>query len=509
MESTTKPTSEDAASNDVSNGAPSDGSPSDGSPEATQSPYTRVIDLTSKAQKKRRQKEVGLPEPDPALDEVTIDDVPDVVGQAVRAAGWTDLMDVQKKAIPYLLARRDIMVQSQTGSGKTGAFLLPLFELLDPDRAEQQALILTPTRELARQIHEEFERMKIATPETNSLETALIYGGVSYKPQIDALEGGAQVVVGTPGRVLDLLNKGHIKTDTIRVFILDEADEMLSMGFYPDMKEIQEPLPKGRASYMFSATMPPKIRSVAREFLDDPGFLSLSSEKVSVDEIKYRYHLVPKMDKDRALERLIELEEPESSLIFANTKREVSYLQKFLKNKGYDVEEMSGDLSQPKREEAIDRLRTGETRLLVATDVAARGIDISDLSHVFIYDVPQDQEYLIHRSGRTARAGKQGTTIVLATHEDEIDLLRMAKKYDIEMERAELPEDPHETATELLEERFDAADVADELVDEFAPLVRDLADENPRLLASLVAELYAEAKAEEEEENEKETASAQ
>jgi ATP-dependent RNA helicase DeaD len=369
--------------------------------------------------------------------------------------------------------------------------------VLDPDKKEQQVLILTPTRELARQIHEEFERMKIATPETNKLEAALVYGGVGYEPQIEALKNGAQVVIGTPGRTLDHLKKKNFIAKSVRMLILDEADEMLSMGFYPDMEDIVGFLPDDRESYMYSATMPPKVRSVAREFLNDPGFLSLSSDKVSVDEIKYRYYLVNPMDKDRTLERLLELEEPESALIFANTKREVRYLDRFLSNKGYDVDQMSGDLSQPKREKALDQLREGDLRLLVATDVAARGIDVSDLSHVFIYDVPQDHEYIIHRSGRTARAGKEGTTIVLATHEDEFEVKRMANTYDIDIEKAELPEDPQRTATELLEDRYEDADPKSEDLDQFVPLVQELSEERPELLALLVNELYTKSKEDE------------
>ena len=466
--------------------------------EPSESPYTNVIDLTSKAQEEKRREEVdgGLREPDPPLDEITVGELPDEIDQAMRAAGWDDLMSVQRKALPYMLERRDLIVQSQTGSGKTGAFLLPLFELLDPDKEAQQVLILTPTRELARQIHEEFERMKIATPQTNKLEAALVYGGVSYNPQIEALKNGAQVVIGTPGRTLDHLKKKNFVANDVRMLILDEADEMLSMGFYPDMKDIVDFLPQKRESHMFSATMPPKVRSVAREFLDDPGFLSLSSDRVSVEEIKYRYYLVSPMEKDRVLERLLELEEPSSALIFANTKREVRYLSRFLGNAGYDVDQMSGDLSQPKREEALDRLRDGTLRLLVATDVAARGIDVSDLSHVFIYDVPQDHEYIIHRSGRTARAGEEGTTIVLSTHEDEFELKRMANTYDIDIERAELPEDPHRTATELLEERYDETKGELEDIDEFVPLVQELSEDRPELLASLVNELYAQSKEE-------------
>ena len=473
-------------------------------PDTPQSAYVEQIDLTSDAQKERRRDEVGeLREPDPPLEEVTTDDLSGQIEQAVHAAGWTELMDVQRKAIPYVLGGRDLIVQSQTGSGKTGAFLLPLFDLINPEKKEQQVLILTPTRELARQIHEEFERMKIATPRANRMEAALVYGGVGYGPQTNALENGAQVVVGTPGRTLDHLESRNFIADTVQMLVLDEADEILSMGFYPDMKDIVDFLPDDRVSYMYSATMPPKVRTVAREFLDDPGFLSLSSDKVSVEENEYRYYLVNPMEKDRVLAQLLELEEPGSALIFANTKREVSYLSKFLSNKGYDVDEMSGDLSQRDREEALDRLREGDLRLLVATDVAARGIDVSDLSHVFIYDVPQDHEYIIHRSGRTARAGEEGTTIVLSTHEDEFELKRMANTYDIELERAELPEDPHRTAAELLEERHDeiqrSPDGIEQDVQDFVPLVQELSEERPELLASLVTKVYAQAKQEEED----------
>ena len=456
--------------------------------DSSSASFTNVIDLTSKGQRQKRQEEVGeLQEPEDPLDEITAPELPDQVEQAMRAAGWDDLMEVQRRALPYLIAGRDLIVQSRTGSGKTGAFLLPLFDRLDSSKKEAQALILTPTRELARQVHEEFERMKIATPETNDLEAALIYGGVGYGPQIKALKGGAQVIIGTPGRILDHLKRKNFKAKTVRLFILDEADEMLSMGFYPDMKEIRDYLSRNRQSCMFSATMPPKVRSVAREFLSDPDFLSLSSGHMSVDEIAYRYYLVAPMEKDRTLRQLIEMEAPESALIFANTKREVTYLRKFLGNAGYNIDEMSGDLSQRKREEAIDRLRSGELRMLVATDVAARGIDVSALSHVFIYDVPQDREYLIHRSGRTARAGKTGTTIILATHEDEFELIRMAKAYGIEMERAELPVDPLDEAENQLRLHYNNVHDND-AVQRFLPLVDRLSDEHPELLAHLIDE---------------------
>ncbi len=455
--------------------------------------FVQTIDLTQRAQRKKNQEASEFSEPDPPLDEVTLDTLPGIVEQVFRAAGWTELMPVQEKAIPYMLEHRDLIVQSRTGSGKTGAFLLPMFDLLDASRKEAQVLILTPTRELARQVYEEFERMKIATPETNELDAALLYGGVSYKPQIDALKGGAQFVAGTPGRTLDHIKKGNFKTDTLDFFILDEADEMLSMGFYPDMKDIEKRLPKDRNSYMFSATMPPKVRSMARQFLRDPGFLSLSSDKVHVENIDYRYYLVPQMEKDQALAQLIEEQEPMSSIIFSNTKRDVSYVTQFLQNRGYDADEMSGDLSQKAREKAMGRLRRGELRFLVATDVAARGIDISDLDCVFMYDVPQDREYFIHRAGRTARAGKSGTTIVLATHEDEFQLIRTAKRYGIDIERHELPEPEltlEEQVTEVLADHLSTREAAfRNQMHRFTDLVKHLAAERPNLLTQLVEEV--------------------
>jgi ATP-dependent RNA helicase DeaD len=294
-------------------------------------------------------------------------------------------MPVQQKAIPYLLARRDVIVQSKTGSGKTGAFLLPLFELLSAEERHVQALVLTPTRELARQIYEEFERIR----DKSGIEAVVIYGGVRYGPQLQALRSGVQLVVGTPGRILDHLQQGNLDLGRIRLLVLDEADEMLSMGFYPDMRQLRRYLARDRQSCMFSATMPPRVRNLAEEFLNKPGFLSLSVGNVGVNEIEHRYYRVDAMQKDRILVRLIEMENPESAIIFANTKRDVEYLGAYLHNSGYNAAIISGDLSQAARERVMSRIRAGALKFLVATDVAARGIDITDLSHVFVYDVPQ------------------------------------------------------------------------------------------------------------------------
>lgn len=431
-----------------------------------------------------------------ALTELDAADLPERARAAMQTAGWPGLMPVQQKAIPYLFDGRDLIVQSRTGSGKTGAFLLPLFELLDPTKREVQALVLCPTRELARQIHDEFERMKPPGSPEETLHSAAIYGGMRYAPQIRDLKS-AQLVIGTPGRILDHLEQRTFTLNRIRMLILDEADEMLSMGFYPAMQKLKYYLPKDRNSYMFSATMPPKVRALATDFLQEPGFLSLSAGQESVVEIDHHYHLVDPMQKDRALVRIIEVENPESAIIFANMKREVEYLATFLRNYGYDADAISGDLTQKAREAVMDRIRKGSLRFLVATDVAARGIDISDLSHVIMYGVPQDPEYYIHRSGRTARAGKTGKAIVLATYEDEGQLKSIAHRYEIEIPKLPLPEAEEvesrvaQRVTVMLEDRMRGkSNLKKERLARFVPLVKELAAEEPELLSMLVDELY-------------------
>lgn len=459
--------------------------------------FTTVIDLTAKAQREARQDRVAssFSEPDPALPEITVDALPPKLKGALDTAGWNDLMAVQKKSIPYTLEGRDLIVQSRTGSGKTGAFLLPLFDIIDPSVAATQALILCPTRELARQIHEEFEKMVGDGPD--ALRAALVYGGVRYKQQLSAFKQGAHLVIGTPGRILDHLYRNSFSLQDLKVLVFDEADEMLSMGFLPAMKEMRRFLPRKRQSLMFSATMPPRVRSLAEDFLHEPGFLSLSVGQVSVDAIDHRYYVVDQMDKDRTMARLFEMESPESAIIFVNTKRDVEYLAQFLRNYGFDASEISGDLDQKARERVMDRIRKGELRFLVATDVAARGIDISDLSHVFMFDVPQDPEYFVHRAGRTARAGKTGTNIVLASPAEKTLLLRITRKFGIEIVESEIPttEDVEkrmaERATTMLETRYrDKSNLERERLNQFVGMIEELATEEPELLAMLVDEVY-------------------
>ena len=457
--------------------------------------FIKGIDLTSRAQAERKEEKIreSMTEPEVTLPELSIDDLPTKIREAVRSAGWTKLMPVQQQAIPYLLDGRDMIVQSRTGSGKTGGFLLPLFNLLDERQFGAQALILSPTRELARQIHEEFDRLR----GDHNFSSVVIYGGVKYEAQIKSLKDGAQVIIGTPGRILDHIQQGRLVLDDLRMLVFDEADEMLSMGFFPDMLKLKRYLPDNRQTCMFSATMPARVKYLSHQFLDNPVFLSLSTGNVSVDAIEHRYYRVDRMMKDRILVRIIEMENPDSAIIFANTKRDVEYLGAFLKNSGYDVDLISGDLSQAAREKVMQKVRDGKCRFLVATDVAARGIDITDLSHVLMYDIPQDPEYYVHRAGRTARAGKTGTAIILITIQEQRALLAIGQRYAIPMTQHDVPSEDDvahrvtDRFTVVLEASYrDRGNLAKDRLERFLPLVENLANEEPELLAMLLDDLY-------------------
>ena len=372
------------------------------------------------------------------LPEAALADLPEKLRRGAAEAGWTELMPVQAKAIPYLFSGRDMMIQSRTGSGKTGAYLLPILELVNPREARTQALVMAPTRELALQVYTE---AGILGRETG-VRSVAVYGGVGYRDQLEAFESGAHLVVGTPGRILDHLLRRSFSLENLRILIFDEADRMLSMGFYPDMRRLQSYLPERHvSSYMFSATFPPQVIRLAEQFLVDPGFLNLSSDHIHVTETEHVYYLVPGMDKDRSLVRIIEVENPPSALIFCNTKMRVDYVTTVLQRFGYDADELTSDLSQAARESVLERVRQGKLRFLVATDVAARGIDLPELSHVFQYEPPEDLESYIHRAGRTGRAGGSGTAVTLVNPGERSALVRIAKRYQIELQERALPSD--------------------------------------------------------------------
>jgi ATP-dependent RNA helicase DeaD len=394
-----------------------------------------------------------------------------------------------------MLGGQDVMVQSQTGSGKTGAFLLPILDRIDTGIGAPQALVLVPTRELAVQVTRDAEELG----RESGVKSLSIYGGVGYKPQIQGLEDGAQLIIGTPGRILDHLLKGNLNLDRLKVLVFDEADRMLSMGFYPDMKQLQRYLPRGLQSTMFSATYPGHVKRLAQQFLKDPVFVSLSQSQVHVSDVLHVVYKVPAMQKSRILVKIIEMENPASAIIFCNTKADVHFVGTVLRRFGYDVGEISADLTQGAREEVLEKLRLNKLKFLVATDVAARGIDIHELSHVFQYQPPQDHEAYVHRTGRTGRAGAAGVAISLVSGMEEIELEQIAKKFSIPMIEQSLPSDEEletlisQRAVFLLEARLRKADnIQKERMQRFMRTVGELAtnDESRALLAMLVDEFY-------------------
>ncbi|WP_319584237.1 DEAD/DEAH box helicase [uncultured Pseudodesulfovibrio sp.] len=426
---------------------------------------------------------------------ITFDTLPENLRQACERTGWDKLMPVQERAIPFLLDNQDVMVQARTGSGKTGAFVLPLVHKLDPSRHSCQALVMVPTRELAKQVAQE-ARMLVG----DDIKVVAVYGGVGYKEQLDAFREGANLVVGTPGRILDHLMRRNLTLDDLKVLIFDEADRMLSVGFYPDMVEVKRYLPRNiDGAYMFSATFPPSVLRLAEEFMVKPQFLSLSSDEENVSAIAHQFVEVAAMGKERKLIKLIELENPTSAIIFSNTKRNVEFTAALLSQFGFDAEGLTSDLTQNKREALMTRIKAGQLRFLVATDVAARGIDIPELSHVFMMEPPEDPESYVHRAGRTGRAGATGTAITLVDVIQKMELERIAARFKIHFE--EIKDPTEEDVTGIIEERLTAilekkyrklTNLQRERVSRFLPLAKKYAEdeESLALLAMLLDELY-------------------
>ena len=439
---------------------------------------------------------ISVDEPENALPEVSLADLPQLLQTACAKAGWNSLMPVQSRALPYLLEGRDLMVQSRTGSGKTGTYLLPLMARLNPAMPAVQALILVPTRELAVQVEQEAKTLF----KGSGFTVAAVYGGVGYGKQMEALRQGVSVVVGTPGRVLDHLLRRTLNLDHISALIFDEADRMLSIGFYPDMKEIQRYLPETSIHAMlFSATYPPHVLKLAGEFLTDPQMLSLSTTQIHVAEVQHLYCECKSMEKDRTLIKILEVENPASAIIFCNTKATVHFVTAVVQGFGFNADELSADLSQSRREDVLSRLRKGTIRFLVATDVAARGIDIPELSHVFLYEPPDDRESYIHRAGRTGRAGAAGVVISLVDIMEKMELQRIAKYFKVPLTQHMAPTDEEVAhavgmrVTALLEARFRQLNGLErERMKRFEPLVQSIAEdpEQRHLLTLLLDDCY-------------------
>src|SRR6266567_1277572 len=332
----------------------------------------------------------------------------DEVNRAIREMGYVQPTEIQAQVIPLLLDTRDVIGQAQTGTGKTAAFGIPLIEGIDETLLYPQALVLAPTRELAMQIGVELRKLAQYLP---GITVATIYGGASYGRQFDDLKAGAQVVVGTPGRVIDHIGRGTLKLDQIDYLVLDEADRMLDMGFLPDVERILRRTPRERQTALFSATVPTVIRILSRRYMYEPAMVHVQPQQVTVEEVEQVYYEVADRDKLEGLISLFEQDQPERAMIFRQTKLGVDRLVGTLKRRGLAVEAIHGDMSQKVREYVLNEFRGGKLTYLVATDVAARGLDIPEVSHVFNYDIPEDSEAYVHRIGRTARAGRSGSAV--------------------------------------------------------------------------------------------------
>jgi ATP-dependent RNA helicase DeaD len=360
----------------------------------------------------------------------------DEVNRAISEMGFTGPTEIQARVIPLLLDMQDVIGQAQTGTGKTAAFGIPLIEGIDENLPVTQALVLAPTRELAMQIGEELRKIGKYIPGINIVT---IYGGSSYGRQFDGLKEGGQVVVGTPGRVLDHIGRGTLKLDNVDYVVLDEADRMLDMGFLPDVERILRRTPRDRQTALFSATVPTVIRILSRRYMHNPAAVHVQPQQITVEEVDQVYYEVADRDKVEGLISLIEQDPPERAMIFRQTKLGVDRLEAHLKRKGLGVAAIHGDMSQKVREQVLGQFREGKLAYLIATDVAARGLDIPEVSHVFNFDIPEDSEAYVHRIGRTARAGRKGTAVMFVGEWDSDKLPPIQKLVGDRLQRKLLP----------------------------------------------------------------------
>lgn len=330
--------------------------------------------------------------------------------RAIREMGFEKLSPIQEQAIPYLLQGEDIIGQAQTGTGKTAAFGIPAIQHINPDVKKLQTIILCPTRELAIQAAEELRKI---AKYMHGIKVLPVYGGQDISRQIAGLRG-VQIIVGTPGRVMDHMRRRTIKLDLVNMVVLDEADEMLNMGFREDMELILGQIPGEHQTALFSATMPKPILEITDRFQNDAKLVKVAAQELTIPLVSQKFYRVKNQDKDAACVRLLEYYQPKLTLIFCNTKKKVDELSDLLKEQGFQAEGLHGDLSQAQRDAVMKRFRNGGTSILIATDVAARGIDVDDVEAVINYDIPQDIEYYVHRIGRTGRAGRKGRSFTFA-----------------------------------------------------------------------------------------------
>lgn len=345
--------------------------------------------------------------------------------KAVEKMGFEEMTPIQARAIPAALSGKDLVGQAQTGTGKTAAFGIPILEKIQPKVKKPQALVVCPTRELAIQVAEEIRKLSKYLP---SVKVLPIYGGQEISKQIRSLKSGVQIIIGTPGRIMDHMRRKTVKFDHVNMVVLDEADEMLDMGFREDIEMILGEINEGRQTLLFSATMPKPILELTRLYQNDPEMIKVTRKELTVPNITQYYYEVRPKNKSEVLSRLLDIYNPQRSVVFCNTKKGVDELVDELKGRGYFAEGLHGDMKQSMRDRVMNGFRSGKIDILVATDVAARGIDVDDVDAVFNYDLPQDDEYYVHRIGRTGRAGKDGMAFTFVVGR-EVYKLRDIKRY--------------------------------------------------------------------------------
>ena len=410
----------------------------------------------------------------------------------IQSTGYVNCTPVQQQVIEASRDGSDLYVQSQTGTGKTAAFALPILETVSEEDKSVQALILTPTRELALQVSEEINSLK----GERKTEVTPIYGGASMEIQLKKLKRGVQIVVGTPGRILDHIKRGTLNLDKLVFMVLDEADEMLDMGFIEDIEEVLKNVPETRRMLMFSATIPPQIQKLAETFMKNPTLIRTQKSDAATPQADQIYFEVKEADKIEALTRIIDRDPDFYGVIFCRTKLQCDEIGHKLQARGYDAEALHGDLSQRERETILRKMKERVIRILVATDVAARGLDIQDLTHVINYSLPSDPEIYIHRVGRTGRAGKEGTAITFITPSEarRFSYIKKASKSEIRKEEIPTPKEVVERRRELIKEELFAS-LDKDGKEEYSAIAEDLlSDKNPvDVLSSILSLFYKDA----------------
>jgi len=391
--------------------------------------------------------------------------------QSIRYAGFKVPSPIQQQAIPLVLEGRDVVGQAHTGTGKTAAFGLPTLNMMSLDRGVE-ALIIVPTRELANQVSDELFKYG----KKLGIHTVTIYGGSSYNRQIGLIERGAQVVIATPGRLKDILERNMLSEFAPSTVILDEADEMLDMGFLDDINTIFDYLPSDRQTLLFSATMPKPIKALAERILVNPAFVSITKEETTNKDITQQYYVIEENERDDAIIRLLDAEELEKTIVFCRTKREVDRLSNVLSSVGYNAKGLHGDMEQRQRESVIKGVKDNAVDILVATDVAARGIHINDISHVINYHIPFDPESYVHRIGRTGRAGQKGVAITLVTPLEFKELQRIRKIVGTQMAHAYIPTKSQVQSAQMhrLIDEIEKQKIYDEAAEVFEALSEDM-----------------------------------